>query len=517
MSNAFIFLLCLLSLLTGSLLAWAITRSAWIGNLEEVRRELAAQLQSLLLEKTQLQERAAHVPDLVARLSDSERTRSEISGQLSELRESFGRCSSESKSLFDSRAKLSQELKEVTSSREDLQRALSNASAKIAELATSLEAERRQFPEKLALLDSAKGILSNEFKTIANEIFEAKTVKFTEHNREQVDQILQPFKTDLKAFRDKAEQMHESDVQQQATLSAELGQMKELNRQMTDEAHGLATALRGQAKMRGNWGELVLENVLESSGLRRDKDYRREVNFNTEDGRQRPDVIVYLPQGKHIVIDAKVSLNAYARYVNLEPGLEQAQALREHAQAISSRIKELANKSYFDLPGLNTPEVVFMFIPIESAFVEALRVDESLFQTAIERNVLVATPTTLLTSLNIVRQLWRFEDQNAHSAELAEKAGKIYKKLNTFLKTMQEVGTSLERARSAYGTACGQLYSGKDNLIKQANEFKRLGVSVQTSLPHQFVEKADLELEYIPEGEGVAGSAADNDLEAEAQ
>ena len=152
-----------------------------------------------------------------------------------------------------------------------------------------------------------------------------------------------------------------------------------------------------------------------------------------------------------------------------------------------------------------------MFIPIESAFVEALRADESLFQTAIERNVLVATPTTLLTSLNIVRQLWRFEDQNAHSAELAEKAGKIYKKLNTFLHTMQDVGTSLERAKAAYGTACGQLYSGKDNLIKQANDFKRLGVSVQTSLPQQFVEKAELELEYLPEDSGESGSVEDDD------
>jgi DNA recombination protein RmuC len=511
MSATFITALSLMALVIGILIAWAATRSVWVGKVERVRRALEEQLQSVLIEKVQFEERATQVPTLVSKLVESERTHGEFVEQVSDLRESLSRSSAELKNLFDSRSQLGRELSAATSTREDLQRELSNALVKIAELTTSLEAERRQFPEKLELLDSAKGILSNEFKTIANEIFDTKTEKFTEHNRTQVDQILQPFKTELKDFRDKAEQMHLSDVQQQATLSAELGQMKELNRQMTEEAHGLATALRGQAKMRGNWGELVLENVLERSGLCRDKDYHREVNFNTDSGRQRPDVVVNLPHGKHIVIDAKVSLNAYARYVNAEFDLERAQALREHVLAVSSRIKELADKNYFELPGLNTPEVVFMFIPIESAFVEALRADESLFQTAIERNVLVATPTTLLTSLNIVRQLWRFEDQNAHSAELAEKAGKIYKKLNTFLHTMQDVGTSLERAKAAYGTACGQLYSGKDNLIKQANDFKRLGVSVQTSLPQQFVEKAELELEYLPEDSGESGSVEDDD------
>jgi hypothetical protein len=268
---------------------------------------------------------------------------------------------------------------------------------------------------------------------------------------------------------------------------------------MTEEAHGLATALKGQAKKQGNWGELVLGNVLDRSGLREGKDFKREVSFNTEEGRKRPDVVIYLPQAKHLVIDAKVSLNAYTRYVNAEDDLDRQQALQEHVSAVASRIQELSNRAYFDLPGLNTPEMVFMFIPIESAFVEALRADESLFQKAIEQNVLVATPTTLLTSLNIVRQLWRFEEQNAHTAELADRAGKVYKKLVSFLGSMEAVGKQLDKAKESFGTAMGQLYTGKGNLIGQAKEFEKLGVSVQTPLPEHLVAKAALELEHLPE------------------
>jgi len=345
----------------------------------------------------------------------------------------------------------------------------------------------------------AKESLSNQFKSLANDILEEKSKRFTEQNQTNIGQLLNPLKERMTEFKAKVEEIHTKDTEQQATLKAELSQLKDLNRQMTEEAHGLATALKGQAKKQGNWGELVLGNVLDRSGLREGKDFKREVSFNTEDGRKRPDVVIYLPQAKHLVIDAKVSLNAYTRYVNAENDLDRQQALQEHVNAVASRIQELSNRAYFELPGLNTPEMVFMFIPIESAFVEALRADESLFQKAIEQNVLVATPTTLLTSLNIVRQLWRFEEQNAHTAELADRAGKVYKKLVSFLGSMEAVGKQLDKAKESFGTAMGQLYTGKGNLIGQAKEFEKLGVSVQTPLPDHLVAKAALELEHLPE------------------
>lgn len=369
----------------------------------------------------------------------------------------------------------------------------------LAQVKTLFEAEASKAKENLAILSEAKESLSNQFKSLANDILEEKSKRFTEQNQTNIGQLLNPLKERIAEFKTKVEEIHTHDTAQQATLKAELSQLKDLNLKMTAEAHGLATALKGQAKKQGNWGELILGNVLDRSGLRDGIDFKREVSFNTEDGRKRPDVIVYLPQNKHLVVDAKVSLNAYTRYVNADLDVDRERALREHVKAIADRIQELSDRSYFELPGLNTPEMVFMFIPIESAFVEALKADDNLFQKAIEQNVLVATPTTLLTSLNIVRQLWRFEEQNAHSAELADRAGRVYKKLVTFLGSLENVGKQLDRARESYDQAMGQLVHGKGNLISQAKDFERLGVSVQSALPENLLARAALELEHHAE------------------
>ncbi|MGY8877940.1 MAG: DNA recombination protein RmuC, partial [Pseudoalteromonas sp.] len=275
----------------------------------------------------------------------------------------------------------------------------------------------------------------------------------------------------------------------------ELLHLQAKSQAITDQADKLSNALQGQKKTQGNWGELMLENVLDSAGLRAGVDYKREVSFNTEDGRLRPDVVVYLPQGRHLVIDAKTSLNAYTRYVNAENDLDANQAIKEHVNAVTARINELASKSYDRLPGINSPEVVVMFVPIESAFVEALKYQSDIYQQAIEKNILVATPTTLLTSLNIVKQLWRFEEQTKYSKELASRAERFYNKLNGFLLSMEGVGKQLDKAKESYDKAFSQLYRGKGNLIKQASEFKELGVSVQKELPSESVERAQLELD----------------------
>jgi DNA recombination protein RmuC len=362
------------------------------------------------------------------------------------------------------------------------------------ELTTSLDEKQRHFAEQLKLLQDSRESQKKEFEQLATEILERKGKAFKELNQESISNLLNPLHTEMKGFKAKVEDIHARDAEQRVQLRTELQSMQKLNREITDQADKLTTALRGQKKVQGNWGELMLENVLDNSGLRLGTDYRREVSFNTEDGRQRPDAIVYLPQKKHLIIDAKTSLVAYTEYVNADSEPERSQAIAAHARAVGDRITELADRDYFRLPGLNSPEVVVMFIPIESAYVEALKYDDTLFQRAIERNVLVATPTTLLTSLNIVRQLWRFEDQNKHTAELANRAEKFYSKLNGFLTSMQGVGSQLDRARLSYDKAFGQLYSGKGNLIKQAAEFKDLGVSVQKELPADLVERASLEL-----------------------
>lgn len=450
-------------------------------------------------ERAQLTERVNLVPGLVASLEAANQEVSALKQSIADIREQMGMGNSTIESQAGRIEQLQQERVILQERSDSLARDTSLLNMQVSELTTVLEAERKQSQEKLQLLIDAREQLADQFKSLASEILEDKSKRFAEQNQANIGALLGPLKTQIHEFKAKVEDIHLKDTEQQATLKAELNQLKDLNRQITEEAHGLATALKGQSKMQGNWGEMVLENILDRSGLRLGKEYRREVSFNTEAGRSRPDVIVYLPQEKHLVIDSKVSLNAYTRYVNAEGEVEQQLALKEHVAAISSRIKELSDRNYFELPGLNSPEMVFMFVPIESAFVEALRADETLFQKAIEQNVLVATPTTLLTSLNIVRQLWRFEEQNVHTAELADRAAKVYKKLNTFLGSMMGVGKQLDKAKESFNMAMGQLTSGKDNLIKQASDFKKLGVAVQATFPENLLAKAELELEYLPD------------------
>lgn len=391
-----------------------------------------------------------------------------------------------------------QEINSLNTELKDRHQEISRLQQENAELRTSQKEKEEHVRQQFEKLEQNEERLKQEFQNLANKIFDEKGKSFDEKSRQSMDTLLSPFRSQIDEFRKKVEDIHHKDTQQQSALRTELKQLQELNRQITEEASQLTTALKGQKKTQGNWGELILENVLERSGLRKDIDYRREVSFNTENGRARPDAIVYLPDEKHLVIDAKVSLNAYTRYVNAEDELEREQALKEHVASVADRIKELADRNYFELPGLNSPEMVFMFVPIESAFVEALKGDETLFQKALEQSVLVATPTTLLTSLNIVRQLWRFEDQNKHTAELADKAAKVYDKLRLFVDSMDDVGGALDKARESYQTAYSRLYSGRGNLIKQAGEFKKLGVSVKAELPRHIKEKGELELAEHP-------------------
>jgi DNA recombination protein RmuC len=478
--------------------ALAIEQQATARAVQQLEKATALAEQASLQAARDEQRAAA---ELASQREALEQARATVASQ----REQIGQAREAQASLAALEQRLDQEQRALAVARDDL----SSARATIAELKTSIEKDREALGNERKLLDESGAALKQEFQNIANRIFEEKQQVFTRQSSEGLNTVFDSFRKQMFEFKTKVEDIHLKDTEQQAILKTELAQLKELNRQMTEEAHSLATALKGSSKMQGNWGELILENVLDRSGLRIDVDYRREVSFDTETGRQRPDVVVYLPDNKHLVIDSKVSMNAYTRFVNAVEDGERAQALKEHVAAIASRIKELADRNYFQIEGLNSPEMVFMFIPIESAFVEALKADEALFSKAIEQNVLVATPTTLLTSLNIVRQLWRFEEQNENTAELARRAARIYKKLNTFLEEMDKLGRTLDTARKGYGETMKLLYSGKDNLIKQASEFERLGVSVQKSLPEHLVRKARMELDHVPDDdEGTLGIGA---------
>ncbi|MFW1664489.1 DNA recombination protein RmuC [Acinetobacter ursingii] len=363
-------------------------------------------------------------------------------------------------------------------------------------LKTSLEERERSFSEQIYNFNKQKEEFSIQFKALANDILDAKSVALQETSKIGISAVINPFQQSIDSFKKEVQDIHHRETQQQGELKQELLQLKELNKQITEEAHQLATALKGQKKMQGGWGELILENVLERSGLQLGKDFKREVSVTQNNERLRPDVVVYLPQGKHLIIDSKVSLNAYTQYINSENDQDRKIALMAHVKAVSDRINELASKEYHHIKEFNSPELVFMFIPIESAFVEALKGDESIFQKALEKNILVATPTTLLTSLNIIRQLWRFEDQNKHTAALANKADDVFQKLRNFLNSFQDIKKHLDKANDSYQKSENQLVSGRGNLIKQVNDFKALAPSIQGEFPASLLEKANLEIEY---------------------
>lgn len=464
-----------------ALLVWALV--SWRSGLKlERERQVAAQLQ---LQLEQLQDESDMLRD---------QTQQQQQEQL-RLQVELSRLQVQHDERQQAERQYASWWQEEKTRLQSLQQELQQLQSEHSALKTRREEQERHFQQQLEQLEASREQLKKEFEQLASEILERKGKAFAEMSQQSLNHLLNPIQSEMKGFREKVEHIHLRETEQRVQLRTELQNLQQLNRAITEQAEKLTTALQGQKKVQGNWGELMLENVLDNAGLRAGIDYRREVSFNGEDGRQRPDAIVYLPGDKHLIIDAKTSLAAYTRYVNAEQDSERQQALREHARAVADRIKELAERRYDRLPGLNSPEIVIMFIPVESAYVEALKADETLYQRALEQNVLVATPTTLLTSLNIVRQLWRFEDQSKHTAELADRAERFYNKLNSFLTSMQDVGKKLDGARISYERAFAQLYSGRGNLIKQAAEFKELGVSVQKDLPTELVDKAKLELD----------------------
>ncbi|KEA61828.1 DNA recombination protein RmuC [Marinobacterium lacunae] len=462
---------------------------------EKARSELS----TIAIEKQRLETRLEHIEEQGAEIrSQYMQQRERIEQQAAELQQSRSELAAavERRDQLNERlAERQQRLQHTEQLLDSLRNEHFELESAHTELRTTLAQKQEHFEAQMRQLEQSRELLKKEFEVLAGEILERKGKAFTELNQTSLSALLNPIHSEMKGFKEKVERIHEQETAQRIQLKTELENLQKLNRDITDQAHKLTTALQGQKKMQGNWGELMLENVLEKSGLRPGDDYQREMSITTEEGRQRPDAVIFLPQQKHLIIDAKTSLMAYTRYVNAEDESERMAALADHTQAVRDRINELADRDYYRLPGLNSPEIVIMFIPIESAYVEALKYDDTLYQRAIERHVLVATPTTLLTSLNIVRQLWRFEDQSKHTAELADRADKFYRKLNAFLTSMLDVGKKLDLARGSYDKALGQLADGRGNLIKQAAEFKDLGVAVQKELPPELVERAQLELD----------------------
>ena len=358
------------------------------------------------------------------------------------------------------------------------------------EVQTRLEAERRQSEEKLALLQQAREALSDQFTRLAAEILESHSRRFTEQNQNNLGQMLDPLRLRLAEFQRKVEDVYVEEGKDRSALKEQVQQLMRLNQALSDDARNLTSALRGSVKSQGNWGELVLERVLEASGLRKGEEYRVQDSQTTDDGRRlQPDVVICLPEGRQLVVDAKVSLLAYERFTQAGDEREQAVALKAHLDSMRAHLRGLSDKDYQKLYGQSL-DFVLMFIPVEPAFMTAVTHDAQLFMDAWERNVLLVSPSTLLFVVRTVAHLWRQEAQNRNAQEIARRGAELYDRLSAFVDDLRTVGDRLQGAQNAYAQAEKRLSEGRGNVIRQAEMLRELGVKPSKQLAAPLVERA---------------------------
>ncbi len=374
----------------------------------------------------------------------------------------------------------------------DLQNQLTEKQVKLAELSTLLQSERKNSAEKLTILEDAEKTLSLQFQSLANRIFEEKSVRFGHENKERVSLLLQPLQEQLRVFQKRIDDIQVNDVRERSSLKNEIQHLRELNQQINKEAINLTRALRGDKKRQGNWGELVLERVLEKSGLRKGEEYSIQRGFrNQENQLLKPDVIIHLPDRKDIIVDSKVSLSAWERFISADQDDEKKNLLKEHIGNIRRHVTELSGKNYPEITGVRSLDFVLLFIPIDSSFAVAAEIDEELFADAYEQRVIIVTPTTLLATLKTVENLWRYEHQNRNAREIADRAGAIYDKLRGFLEDMEKVGKQLATCSCTYESAMNKLSRGKGNIISQAGRLTELGVKAKKKIPRSISELSD--------------------------
>ncbi len=359
------------------------------------------------------------------------------------------------------------------------------------ELQTRLEEEREQSQARLAELKEAREAMQKEFKLLADRVLEENSRRFGELSRSNVEEVLKPLRQQVTEFRDRIDRVHTEETKEMATLMQEIRHLRELNRQISEDAVNLTRALRGESKTQGIWGEMVLERVLEASGLREGEEYEREVSLQDADRRRfRPDVVVHLPDHRDLIIDAKTSLVAYERYVNAEEEEERRRYARLHLDAVKNHIDRLAGKSYSELEGVETLDFVFMFLPIEGALMLALQEDPGLYDAAFSRHIVLVSPTTLLVALRAVENTWRRERQNRNAQEIARRAGALYDKFVNFAEDLERVGKQLDTVQKSYDSAWKKLSDGRGNIVRQIETLRELGARSSKTLPKKLAQEA---------------------------
>jgi DNA recombination protein RmuC len=365
--------------------------------------------------------------------------------------------------------------------------------SEISSLEVRLAQEQLRTEEKLDLLQGAREQLRLQFEELAANILEEKSAHFGRSSEEKLGNLLTPFHEQLSSFRKKIDAIHHNETRDRAALQQEITGLKELNQRMSDDAKGLSRALKGDKRIQGTWGELVLERVLEQSALRKGVEYETQATFRDKDNRlQRPDVLVHLPEGRDIIIDSKVSLVSWERYVNCDDNRKQEEFLKLHVKSIRDHITTLGRKDYSALPAIRSLDFVLLFMPVEAAFVTAFQKDEKLFSDAVARKIILVSPTTLLTTLRTVESIWSYEKQSRNAREIAERAAALYDKFCAFTEDMERIGKQMNSMQNSYDSAMTRLCQGRGNLVSRVECFPQMGVKVKKAIPKSIATQAEL-------------------------
>ncbi len=403
------------------------------------------------------------------------------------------------KSTLEERVLLLQESKEIVENNYiEFQKELKNNQQEKENLLTiniRQESEIDNLQQKLAEnkgeVEKLNEKFSKEFENLANKILDEKSSKFTEQNKENIKNILSPLQEKIKGFEDKVEKTHKESIDYHAALRQQILGLKELNMQMSKETLNLTKALKGDNKMQGNWGELVLERVLEKSGLEKDREYFVQQSFTNDEGKRvLPDVVIHLPDNKKMIVDAKVSLVAYEQYINEEDEVLRERYLKEHVASLKRHVEQLSAKKYEDIYKIESPDFVLLFIPIEPAFAVALNSDTYLYNKAFEKNIVIVTPSTLLATLRTIDTMWNNEKQQKNALEIARQAGALYDKFQGLLGDLIGIGKRIDDSKKEYSNAMNKLVEGRGNIITSVEKLKKMGAKAKKSLPENIVERA---------------------------
>ncbi len=428
-------------------------------------------------EKSTLEERNANLQQQLNDFkqfseTENEKQNENFNLQINELKETVSKTEKEREDIRHEKEFLSNELTRKNSEYENLQQQ---------NLKRDKELEERQKQ------------LRKDFELLANKILEEKSNKFTEQNKENIKNILNPLQEKIQGFEKKVEASQKESISMHSALKEQLLGLKDLNQQMTKEATNLTRALKGDSKMQGNWGELVLERVLEKSGLEKDREYFVQQSFTLEDGsRVMPDVVLHLPDNKKMIIDSKVSLTDYERLVNADDDQKDS-FLKAHTNSVKKHVEQLSAKNYQDLYDIESPDFVLMFIPIEPAFAIVVNEDNSIYNKAFEKNIVIVTPSTLLATLRTIDTMWNNEKQQRNAMEIARQAGALYDKFEGLVKDLTGVGKKIDDAKKDYSAAMNKLVDGRGNLITSVEKLKKMGAKAKKSLPEAIIKRAEEE------------------------